>query len=280
MVGIVIKCRLGNQLFQYAFIKALAKKLNTTAFVHDKHERFILPDYFELEGYHSSLNFIKRLVFKLKGGNMFKSQQSVNIDTINDAVITKPTDDIIYNGYFQSALFFTDIVNDIEKYIQVKKKYRNQFQSKFGAIFSNNKVIAIHVRRGDYLNLNSWWADNFGSNDLTLPNDYYLHSLQMVKDWESYRIIFVSDDIPYVKSAFGHFKNADFVSDEMIIDFQVLLNADVCITSNSSFSWWAAYLNNKKNKQVICPQYWLGFKVKKEYPGHIIPDTWTQVNAG
>jgi hypothetical protein len=135
------------------------------------------------------------------------------------------------------------------------------------------------VRRGDYLNLNDWWLMNLGSDNLSLPDEYYINCLKRIPDYQGYKKIFVSDDVDYIQSAFGHLENAEFVSNSLIIDFQLLLNADILIASNSSFSWWAAYLNRKAHKQVFCPKYWLGFKVKREYPSNIIPVEWTQAEV-
>ena len=276
MVGVSIECRLGNQLFQYAFIKSLSKKLGTLFFINDKFEKFVAADYFILDGYNPLKNLVYRAYFKLKKAGLTKSLQSVGVNS--SAELAKLADNEIYSGYFQSAGYFENIAGNLPAYINLKQRYRAQFNAKYGDVFAGNKIIAIHVRRGDYLNLNDWWLQNLGSNNLTLPVNYYLDSLAQIKNSHTYKIIFVSDDIEFVKTNFGQVKNADFISDEMIVDFQVLMNADICITSNSSFSWWAAYLNQKKNKLIICPQYWLGFKIAKEYPEHIIPANWIQVN--
>ena len=257
----------------------MAKRLSTIAFIHDKQHEFILRHYFDLQGYHPLLNNIYRAIFKL-ANKPFKAIQSKTIDSIDHPLMKHPADDNIYGGYFQSARYFDNIADGIHQYVRIKSKHQALFNSKFGGFFATNKVIAVHVRRGDYLNLNDWWADNLGSNDLTLPRNYYLQSLKEVKDHHNYQIIFISDDIDYAKSEFGDLPNASFVSNEMIIDLQILMNADVCILSNSSFSWWGAYLNKKSHKKVICPKYWLGFKINKEYPEQIIEKEWVQVNAG
>jgi len=89
----------------------------------------------------------------------------------------------------------------------------------------------------------------------------------------------VSDDIDFARTEFTHIPNSEFSQSDMITDFQIIMNADVSILSNSSFAWWAAYLNPKKNKIIYCPQYWLGFKVKKEYPENIIPTAWNQIKV-
>jgi hypothetical protein len=56
------------------------------------------------------------------------------------------------------------------------------------------------------------------------------------------------------------------------------MNADYCIISNSSFSYWGAYLN-KKALKVIAPKYWSGFKAAAEYPKRITTDKfiWLEV---
>jgi hypothetical protein len=55
-----------------------------------------------------------------------------------------------------------------------------------------------------------------------------------------------------------------------------LVNADICILSNSTFGWWGAYLNPKK-PEIIASKYWLGRAQKKEYPTNVVPDHWQQM---
>ena len=39
-------------------------------------------------------------------------------------------------------------------------------------------------------------------------------------------------------------------------DFFVMSNAKYFILSNSTFSWWAAFLGKKKNKFIVLPEFW------------------------
>ncbi|WP_316806883.1 alpha-1,2-fucosyltransferase [Pedobacter agri] len=275
MIGVSIQCRLGNQLFQYAFAKASAEKLNTSFFLIEGEEQFVLPKYFELEGYSKPLNIFRKIIYKIKNKSFFKSLQATEIQLSTTPV----SDNNVYSGYFQSGLFFENIATKLATYIKVKPQYLSIFNKLYGELFDKDKVIAIHIRRGDYLNLDYWWLENLGSDNLSLPITYFEKCLAQIENVDSYKIIFTSDDIGYVKNVFGNFKNAIFAEHDMITDFQILMNANICILSNSSFSWWAAYLNRNQDKKVFCPKHWLGFKIQKEYPNDIIPKEWLQTKV-
>ena len=78
---------------------------------------------------------------------------------------------------------------------------------------------------------------------------------------------------------FQNLPNVSLEENSEIIDFQLIMNADIAIIANSSFSWWAAYLNAKEHKIVYAPKYWLGFKVDKEIPEKIMSVNWNWINA-
>ena len=46
MIAVKLEGRLGNQLFQYAFAYASAKKLKTTFYLDKSTDNFLLPRYF------------------------------------------------------------------------------------------------------------------------------------------------------------------------------------------------------------------------------------------
>jgi hypothetical protein len=282
MVGLTIQCRLGNQLFQYAFIKALSESLSTSYFLNEGIEKFTAAQYFTFKGYNPTINIFNKFFFKIRKKALFKPLQNLTISNFDNPnkIIHFLSNNNSYSGYVQSADYFINISANINEYIKVKTQYIKEFNNKFGNYFNDNKkVIAVHLRRGDYLNLGNWWKDNLGGNDLTLPLSYYKNCICDFEDQSLYNIIFISDDIAYAKTVFSHLKNATFSDNNIIIDFQILMHADVCVISNSSFAWWAAYLNKKATKRVLCPKYWLGHKIQKEYPSNIIPNNWEQVDV-
>ena len=64
---------------------------------------------------------------------------------------------------------------------------------------------------------------------------------------------------------FNDIENKVIFSNEIGVDFAVMILCKSGIISNSSFSWWGAYLM-KERYQVFAPKYWMGYKSHKEYP--------------
>ena len=77
----------------------------------------------------------------------------------------------------------------------------------------------------------------------------------------------------FAKEVGEKYKNAKYVHESEIVDFQLLMNADICVISNSTFAWWGAYLNRKVHKMVMAPKYFLGFHDGKEFPNGIYSKT-------
>jgi Glycosyl transferase family 11 len=85
----------------------------------------------------------------------------------------------------------------------------------------------------------------------------------------------LSDDPSYVECCLSEFKNKIISKNSMGIDLAIMSLCGAGICSNSSFSWWGAYLM-KDRKKVIMPKYWYGWKQKKE--SHVgIQPKWTEV---
>ncbi len=271
MTGIKLRGRMGNQMFQFAFGYVHAKKKATNFFISGGSSKWLL-DYFLLNGYSFNpfSNIINRIFYRL---SHFKSKILIQFGHENVVDIVKESEHCdMLDGYFQSELFFPGYEKHIQKLFELKPKYKTAFEKKYKDVFRDTKVIAVHIRRTDYL---TWVRDNFSTSP-ALPFSYVEGFLGKF-DLATYKVIFVSDDIHAVKEHFGGHSNFHFESNDSIIDFQILLNADVLCLSNSSFSWWGAYLNTKTNKQVFAPEYWLGSKTIGEYPVGVICKDWQRL---
>jgi hypothetical protein len=287
MIAIRVEGRLGNQLFQYAFIYAVAKEMNSDFYIDQYIQTSVVDMYFYntsssaqkvvnrlfcIKGFKNLFSFyLRRLYYKLLE-KLFRLSVLQYPFTVSQIEI-ELQNNTIYKGYFQSELFFKPIQEDIRNKFVLKSKYVSSFTNKYGAIYQNHTIVTIHIRRTDYQNLPYL---NLGSADLTLPVSYYQNAVSKC-DGQNVHFIFISDDVLFVQDNFKHIKNKTISGDTEIMDFQHLLNADICIISNSTFSWWGAWLNAKKNKIVYCPIYYLGYHLKKEIPTNIYPDGWKQI---
>jgi len=137
---------------------------------------------------------------------------------------------IIPDVYVQDAYYFAYYEKDIKKL--------------YGEGIIPNDYIAIHVRRGDYVN-NPYYTD-------LASTDYYEKAMA---EFPNENFMIFSDDIKWCKSRFGmYIKNIRYSEGkDEITDFNLMAGAKGLIMANSSFSWWAGYLNEGK---VVAPKSW------------------------
>jgi hypothetical protein len=102
-----------------------------------------------------------------------------------------------------------------------------------------------------------------------------------VKDPENYRWIVVTDDAPYARGRLPAGYEMEIVSGAVMDDFQLLNSARIHILANSTFSWWAAYLNPDPAARIMGPKYWYGHKPEYQFeaPAGIMHPGWEWVPA-
>lgn len=273
MIGVKLQGRLGNQMFQYAFGLAISKKLKTQFFFdEDQYSSKSLYDFFELKHYKNSfVSKIRRNYFDRKKSDLQVVRVNhTNTYSANEKLLVN--NNCIYDGFFQSPLYFHEYDDLVKKEFTIKKNHLISYQHLLN-ISKNKPIVVLHVRRTDYL---KYGNENLGGENLALPIEYYNLCLEKICNLENYNIVFVTDDPSFVKFNFHHFNPIISCSNSPIVDFQILMNGDIVVVANSSFSWWGAYLNMKA-KRIFAPMYWSGFKIKKEYPANIIPSNWESI---
>ena len=122
----------------------------------------------------------------------------------------------------------------------MKKVYGNL------SFFENKDLVAVHVRRGDYVKL-SHVHSNLAEN-----HDYYKAAMSYFK---GKKFVFFSDDIEWCRSKFGK-DNLYITSISDISDMYIMGKIPNKIIANSSFSWWSAWLFEKNNHSIIAPKNW------------------------
>ena len=146
------------------------------------------------------------------------------------------------DGYFQSYKYFDKHRDVILKEFTFKDHIISKCRLKISEYIN---PVSIHIRRGDYVNHPGFWK---------ITPEYLQESLHHFDD-DSYTFLIFSDDIEWCKQIFPE----GVVFMEGNNQFEDLCLMSLCnhnIISNSSYSWWAAYLNQNKNKKVIAPSNW------------------------
>jgi hypothetical protein len=164
------------------------------------------------------------------------------------------------HGYFQNELYFKD--------------YRDKIIELFQVPYNPMKgVVGIHVRRGDYL--------LYPTKYITPDHDYLSRSIQYFTDmgYETFSIF--SDDMPWCKEYFTrHYPFLGFTfheGNDAGTDMSLLSSCEHQIISASTFSWWAAWLNQNPYKVVIAPKSWFGPGNNHLNSSQIVPTSWIRM---
>lgn len=267
--------RMGNQMFQYACAKNLELIHGFTCSLDDMKNL----KYFKISPQEHLKNWLKMKFFfqvarRLKGVDVYNLDFDDMENDYSKWLIQREKPSMIW-GFFQSDRYFVDSAEEIKAHFRIKNKYQKSF---FDFLNKNklqqNGYNAIHIRRTDY---KGFHVKSLSGDDFTLPMNYYENLMPLFNP--QLPIVVVSDDLAFCKEYFGNNEKIIYSSESAIIDFQLLSNAHQLGISNSTFAWWAAYLNVYAGDQVYCPKYFLGFKENKEIPFKIYPKQWKQISV-
>jgi hypothetical protein len=181
-----------------------------------------------------------------------------------------PQRDILLNDYFQDARCIDR--DEALRLFAPQRPVLTAIKKMYGDV---SDCVCVNVRRGDYIE-----HQRFGFRVLTAAEIQEMLDLYFPTD-QYPRVLFVSDDIPWCRQ---NFKGERFVFADKhtaadtsgiwkpLIDLYLQTLCKGNIISNSSFSWWGAYLN-KKAEKVVCPWPWFN-SPKKPAMTHLLPDEW------
>lgn len=299
MIIIKLKWWLGNQMFQYAYIKALSCRTGDNfkldlSFLQRMWKWYIKKDFknmdlinYELYMFDNEENFSLRqdLPFSEKFHNKY-------IDFLVRKIYSYLPFTKIYqekwlqfqesflkirqwyiDGYFQSEKYFQDFKNEIRKDFIFTPPLSSKNQEITEHIKSLNS-ISVHVRRWDYMSEKN--KSLYGTCDL----DYYKRAIRIIQEKiNSPVFFFFSDDIEWVKENLQVENNSYYIDwntgEQSYEDMRLMSLCKHNIIANSSFSWWGAWLNNNKEKLVIAPEKW--FNSDTINYKDIVPETWIKI---
>jgi len=182
-------------------------------------------------------------------------------------------DNLCLRGHYQSYKYFYHNLDKIREAFRLPDNLTEIARTKYAELLNMDNTVGMHVRRGDYMSLQSNYA--------ILTEDYYLRALSEIGDVS--KIVVFSDDIEwciYNMSSLAE-RDAFFVKGEMdILDLFLMSKMKHNVIANSTFSWWAALLNENHDKKVIAPIAWFGparTKDNARETADLMPPTWTRM---
>ncbi|NQV97517.1 MAG: alpha-1,2-fucosyltransferase, partial [Acidimicrobiaceae bacterium] len=242
---------LGNQMFQYAAGRALSLRLavplvlDLSWFQRSFRPEIMTRRHYELGDFPNLTNHhivapyplptkITKLLSVVKAENFVEEAATTpeKFESLNGKSSTRLI------GYWQNMAYFQSITETLRTDFGLNyDNYRRD--NHMLPRLKPDATLGVHVRRGDYVTL----SEHVGANR-ALPISYYLNAIEYVVSVRDIRlIVVVSDDPEWCRK---HFTDSRCVfvntGNRSIEDFSLLQSCDHHVISNSSFSWWAAWL--------------------------------------
>ncbi len=258
--------RLGNQLFEYAYVQSIRKHLEPVWLLgfDDLYRIFDVRDF----NFNSKADTEFKAWFTRKTGRLFiKLRNTRLISFVKEITETRlgelrcqkgvlPVNFI--EGYFQTDRYITD---DFFNSISFKKKYTDEAEKILAGFPENKKICFIHVRHGDY------------EEDMRLPDSFYLNALKKF-DLENTFFYIAGDDPSWAEKTLSFLPHKAVSRNSMAADLYIMAHCKGGIISNSTFAWWGAVMaqhNAGKEKiEIHAPEYWIGWKKKQWIPTPLI----------
>ncbi len=281
---------LGNQMFQYAAGRRLAHvlrvelKLDITEFGNYTLRTYSLGDYSIQENFASAeeiaaLRLSKRgMVERILAKVLHKRSTHIREKHFHfEPEILNLPDGVYLDGYWQSEKYFSDIAGIIRQEFTVKPIQTDKNRELAEEIASCESV-SLHIRRGDYV-YNPHTNRVHGVCDL----DYYSRCAEELSRMVKNQHFFVfSDDPEWVhdnlKLSYPMTLIDNNGADRNYEDLRLMSQCKHHIIANSSFSWWGAWLNPRRDKIVFAPRQWFGKEQKaSKRTDDLLPATWIRL---
>lgn len=285
-VEVLLKGGLGNQLFQYAAARALARHVEAPivtlnlSYLSSRLQQFksVSVRTFELSPFitHPGVEVKQGSGFqgfghKFLGPAPFANRKrhylarKIGYDDGFWSLVAP----ITIEGYFQSEQYFRSIATELRSEF-CSAEHRLPKLSQQLSIIRSSEALGVHIRRGDYLTSQA---------HSVMESSYYRSGIERVLDSTSTRdVYFFSDDPEWVSNqSFSKFGKV--VSNGSLTGAEELLLLSACshfVIANSSFSWWAAWLGTHRAKMVIAPREW--FEGDAATPDDRFPDGWVTLS--
>jgi len=280
---IILNGGIGNQLFQFYLGEELRNQYSKNVVYFDMRSSYktnhdsYLENFFDIDitKYNPSKNnflvknfFLLPLILRIAKFIYLRFRIKLVPNLYFDNLNNK-SDLSLFKLKTNISIFYGTWHKYINKYIYASKNIILKFRDAKGSLDSSKykyDFIAVHVRRGDYIY--SRKTSEFHGN---LENSYFINSVKFLrKRFGFLPVLLFSDDYNFLNEnlklmiPYSIVVSSNSTSSEK--DFMLMSKGKYFVLSNSTFSWFAAFLSTKKNKFIIVPKYWFNkIKTTKDY---------------
>lgn len=268
----VAQGRLGNQLFEYAYLQSIRKPHEALWLLgfDDLYSVFDIKSFnFKTKGKSKNqawfVRKLWRLFIKLRSTKLISFIKEDRDGHKGDLLTQKGK--LPFNfveGYFQ---WDNAITEDFFSGFTFKKNTIASGDEIYNSFPKNKQICFIHVRHGDY------------DADMRLPDSFYIDAVKKF-DLEKTFFYIAGDDPSWAENAFSFVPDKIISRNSMALDLYIMTKCKGGIISNSTFAYWGAAMaihNSPSEKLTIyAPEYWTGWKLKEWRPSpKIMTDMFT-----
>lgn len=265
MVIMKLQGRLGNQMFQYALAKQLqhlGKKVkidnSQLQYNNDFNELGIFGIDFEEATQEEVAKYgdcnkslwhkILRHTIGYKKSHYLERGMEYHPEVF-------ALDEKYIDGYWQTEMYFKEIESDIRKLYRFPED-DNPLNMEVKEKMAATTSVALHIRRGDYLS-----KEVKRLYGIPCDEQYYQKAIAyFCEKYENVHFFVFTNDKEWVKENFKAARKMTFVDwnngKNSFRDMELMSCCKHNVIANSSFSWWSAWLNSNKDKEVIAPKVW------------------------
>jgi len=250
--------RLGNQMFQYTALRGLAQR---HGYEYCLPPRAVVATR-DINCVNSDITMFE--CFKIPDAprhvsNFPKLMEATHC--LDQNIWENCPDNVSLYGYFQTEKYFKHIEKQIREAFTFADEIREPTEEAFKANFGEEEVIAVHVRRGDYLlhpHHEKQTPEYYGKGLNLLPSDIPVMIFSDGIDWCKEQEVFQGDRFIFAE---GNNTGVDLCLQSL---------CSYHIIGNSTFSWWGSWL--AKSKKTIAPSKWFGGEYKD--PSDLYLEDW------
>lgn len=261
MLVVKLSAGLGNQLFQYAFALYLKERYQDVVYLDKSSFKYRTANRTCSIDIVSDLPVLsdKRIYYHYKSVMFYMSRALFYINpfvrSIREPSLIFPSNNkfLYFDGYWQTDSFVGKVAG-YTAYFKPKEAIPAFIGAYLDEVRSSHS-ISLHVRRGDFFS--EEYRHKYGVCNV----DYYNKAINMLTENLGDSKLFVfSDDPDWVRNNIRLSDNSIFIKNEDVNPYWYIFLMSNCrdnIISNSSFSWWGAYLNDNPQKKVVAPEQWM-----------------------